>query len=199
MTTYTLPAGVVPASMVWGLQRKAVRSTSDFTGSSQTVDLLAWLWSVEIRINNSNRNGVANELEALFNLLTGGVDKLQLHRLDKPAPRGTLRGTPTLIGSHAQFAATLSVQTTAGATLLAGDFMGMAGQLLQVAANCTANGSGVLSVPLVNRIRASAAGGTALVWDRPSVLFKAEDTASAFELLPGKRMGAFAFKFMEAL
>ena len=198
MTTYTLPTGLVPASMVWGLQRKTVRSTSDFTGFSQTADLLTWLWLVELRINNSNRKTVASEIEALFNLLAGGVDKLQLHRMDKPAPRGTLRGTPTLIGSHAQFAASLSVQTTAGATLLAGDMLGVAGQLLQVAANCTANGSGVATVPLVNRLRATVATGTAVMWDKPTALFRAEDTATAFELLPANRMGAFTFKLVEA-
>jgi len=198
MTTYTLPAGVVPASMVWGLQRKTVRSVSDFTGFTQTADLLSWVWTAELRMNNASRRGVANELEALFNLLTGGVDKLQLHRMDKPAPRGTMRGSPTLIGSHAQFAATLSVQTTVGATLAAGDFLGVSGQLLQVASACVANGSGVLSVPLVSRLRSTIASGTAVVWDRPSALFRAQDTESAFELLPGYRMGGFAYKFVEA-
>lgn len=55
-----------------------------------------------------------------------------------------------------------------GPTLLAGDFIGVGGQLFQVAADCQANSAGVMTVPVVNRVRGTIASGSAVTWHRPS-------------------------------
>jgi hypothetical protein len=45
----------------------------------------------------------AGALEAFINGLVGGVDRVTLHRLDRPKPTGTLRGSPVLAVDMAQF------------------------------------------------------------------------------------------------
>jgi len=47
-------------------------------------------------------------------------------------------------------------------TLLAGDMIGCSGHLFQVASDCTANDGGAMTVPLVNRVRATIASSTAV-------------------------------------
>jgi hypothetical protein len=58
----------------------------------------------------------------------------------------------------AQGAATLQIATAAGATLLAGDMLGVDGLLLRCAADCTADSNGLLTVPLTNRLRRAVPG-----------------------------------------
>ena len=57
------------------------------------------------------------------------------------------------------------------ATLLAGDFVGCSGHLFQIAADCTATDAGVMTVTLVNRVRATIAISTAVTWYRPTAQF----------------------------
>ena len=54
------------------------------------------------------------------------------------------------------------------ATLKADDCLGLGGQLLQVAADCTADDSGRIVVPLVNRMRGVVAVDAAVTWSRPT-------------------------------
>ena len=66
-----------------------------------------------------------------------------------------------------------STWTTAGATLLGGDILGVDGQLLMTAyAGATANGSGVLSMPLVLPLRAAMSSGAALTWSSPTTTWQ---------------------------
>lgn len=58
-----------------------------------------------------------------------------------------------------------------GATLLADDYIGVGGQLFQVAADCTANDAGAMTVPLVNRVRGTIASGSAVTWHKPTAEF----------------------------
>jgi hypothetical protein len=55
----------------------------------------------------------------------------------------------------------------AGPTLLAGDFLGAGGQLFEVAADTQLAG-GVGTVPVINRVRATIASGSAVTWYRPT-------------------------------
>jgi len=57
------------------------------------------------------------------------------------------------------------------ATLLADDYIGVGGQLFQVAADCTANDAGAMTVPLVNRVRGTIASGSAVTWHKPTAEF----------------------------
>lgn len=106
MTTYSLPSGVHPQSFTWGLDRRTVRHESSITGSTQTVDLLSSRWVVDLNLPARDRRD-SGAVEAFFNGLVGGVDRLALHRLDRPVPLGTMRGSPTLNAAVTQFSDTL--------------------------------------------------------------------------------------------
>ena len=58
---------------------------------------------------------------------------------------------------------------TPAATLLADDLISVGGQLLMVAENVEGGVDGVMTVPLVNRIRKTITSGAAVTWNRPTV------------------------------
>ena len=119
------------------------------------------------------REPEAGERESFFWSLASTGDWVNLWHMQRPIPNGTLRGSPTAGAAASAGARTLTVQTTAGATLKAGDMLGNAGQLLMCAyPGATANGSGVLTMPLVMPLRKAVSNTSALTWDKPTGTFK---------------------------
>ncbi|RZI79606.1 MAG: hypothetical protein EOP38_24945 [Rubrivivax sp.] len=116
MTTYAWPSTLVPASYEWGLNRKVVHfpSEGDFI---QCVDRMRWAWTVNVNMPPRHTRN-AGALEAFFNGLVGGVDRVTLHRLDRPRPKGTLRGAPVLAGPVQQFSNMLVLTGSTGVNLL---------------------------------------------------------------------------------
>jgi hypothetical protein len=68
---------------------------------------------------------------------------------------------------------------TAG-TLLAGDMIGVSGQLFQAAANADADAYGNMTVQTVNRVRVALSSGASVAWYRPSAEFMVLEDQSAF-------------------
>jgi hypothetical protein len=164
-----------PEGFEMGLRRAVVQSRSPITGVVDGVDLLAWHWRVQLQMSRLLAAD-AGEFEALLNWLAGGVNTLELWHFNRPQPVGTMRGTPVLAATAAQFAGQLQVQAVAGATLMGGDLLGVGGYLVQVLQACTADASGLISVPLVARLPADVAVGTAVLWDRPTVKLRMQET-----------------------
>lgn len=113
--------------------------------------------------------------EAFIGSMRGQVNTVALWHFARPLPVGTLRGTLTLSSAAAQGAASVVVAGgagQAGATLLAGDLIGVGGLLLMVASDCIANGSGVVTVPITNRLRVAQSSGATVTWNKPTALFR---------------------------
>ena len=184
MSIVTWPASLYPAMARLTLQSNQRVHASPFGGSEQAVDMLndRWLMSLEFPTRKA-RYGAA--VEAFIASLRGQTNTVGLWHFMRPAPRGTMRGTPTLSSGASQGAASIVIQTTAGATLLAGDMVGAGGLLLQVQADATANGSGVLTATLVNRLRIALSGGAAVSWDRPTTQFRLL-SSSGQQYTPGR-------------
>lgn len=106
MTTYAWPDDLGIESMEWGMERATVRLDNPTTKAVQVVDLLSYQWVVQVGMP-PRAMFQAGKLEALMNTLVGGVDRVTLYRKDRPVPMGTLRGSPTLASSVAQFSDTL--------------------------------------------------------------------------------------------
>jgi hypothetical protein len=70
--------------------------------------------------------------------------------------------------------------TYAPGTLLAGDMIGVSGQLFQAAANADADAYGNMTVQTVNRVRTALSSGTAVAWYRPAVDFIVLEPESAY-------------------
>jgi hypothetical protein len=85
----------------------------------------------------------------------------------------------------------------AGTTLLAGDLLGVGGLLLMVAADATANGSGVITVTLANRLRTAQSISAAVTWNQPTAPMRLLQN-SGVQYQPGFA-GGISLDFAEAI
>lgn len=82
-----------------------------------------------------------------------------------------MRGSPTLSAAASAGATSLSITTTAGATVLKGDMVKIGSQLMQSTTDATADGSGALTLPIAPMVRTTVASGQAVSWDAPTATF----------------------------
>ena len=143
---------------------------SPYGGSEQVLDMGNDRWNISVTLPRGPLEIMARN-EAFINALRGQTNICYLWNMKQRTPLGTMRGTPTAQGAGIGVQA-LNINTTPGATLNAGDMIGVSGQLLQVASDAVADGSGVMAVTFVNRLRLAVVGGTAVIWDRPTAPFR---------------------------
>jgi hypothetical protein len=175
MTTYSWPTSL-KASMFEAQLVPNIRSfASPYGGAAQSIDLLGerWRFMIELPPCLPVQSG---EREAFFTKLRGGAHRVSLWHMARWQPAGTVRGSPTLASTAAQGASSIVVQTSVSATLKTGDLLGLVGgHLVMAAEDATANGAGLLTLNLANRLRASVTGGTAITWYRPTADFMMMD------------------------
>lgn len=171
MKYYTWPESIYPKTCELTPLSKVLSFNSPHDNSASAVDLLGDRWHMSFALPEARRiHGGARE--AMLAKLRGGANWVALWHFARPVPLGTLRGTPTLAVAAAQGADQITLQTTAGATLKAGDMLGVSGLLLMCADDCTANAGGLLVVPLTSLLRKALVPGAAVSWSRPSAYFK---------------------------
>ena len=169
-----------------------------FTGETQSTSHLADRLRATVTLTACGPQD-AGPREAFFTQLALRGDWVTLHHLQRPAPIGTLRGSPTMQAGASTGALSIQVQGVAGDTLQGGDMLGLAGgQLVQVGyAGAVANGSGVLTVPIVSPLRAAVAGASAVVWDKPTATFQLATPMAEFPYGRGAWQAALEFTFAE--
>jgi len=158
--------------MHWELQRNDVGFGEMFMRASDPLWRVGLEFSPDLEANSGY-------LRALLMRLRGGANQLELHNWQRPAPVGTMRGTPTLASNVAAGATTIEVtggSGQAGKTMEAGDLLGLGAgttqQLVMVAVKATANDSGVISLAVQPPLRNSFSAGQSVVWDKPTALFR---------------------------
>jgi hypothetical protein len=182
-TLGTWPTTIRPRSCRFMLATFQRMHSSPYGGSEQFVDLLNDRLMCSL-VLPANTHGGAAAVEAFLASFRGQVRTIDLWHFTRPAPRGTMRGSPVLSANAAQGAASLSITTTANATLLAGDMIGVGGLLLMVQADAQANGSGAMTVTIVNRLRKALTSGAAVAWDKPTAPFRLM-SHSGVQYIPG--------------
>lgn len=165
MSVYTWPAAVQPRAVQLRLLPAIRTFTSPYNRSTQAVDLMAETWRLQMTLPPGTDRVVAGALEAFFDRLKGQVHQAALWHFGRPAPLGTMRGSPTLSANAAQLANTVAINGTG--TLLAGDMIGIGGQLCRVMADASLPGS----VEIAPRLRSAMPSGTAITWDKPTANF----------------------------
>lgn len=188
MAIWDLPASLMPQHMEWRSLKAGVQFRSPFDGSTEGIEFPGERWAVSLTLP-PRRAAAGGEAEAFFARLAGGVERLRLWHVQRPQPRGTMRGSPTLQASVSRGALSLQIATTG--TLEAGDMFGVGGQLFQAFQACTPSG-GVLTVPLVQRVRAALTAGAAVTWDKPTALFIVPAMSSGAAFSPGVMAGLAA-------
>lgn len=174
-----LPLGGEPA---WGQQTYDTVSSSDATGVGQARTFGPPRWILGLRAPSNLRLQDAGVWESMLLQLRGSVNHLAAWHPARPAPRGTLRGTPTLAGAAVQGAMSISITAgagQAGRTLLPGDLLQLgsglgSSQLVAVASlvPLVADGSGAVTVPIEPPLRQAFGAGTGVVWDKPLAYFR---------------------------
>lgn len=167
MATFDHPSTLIPESMEWGSLKRVITSKSPITGATESIEFPAERWQLSVTYppRMTTEAGLA---EAFFSRVVGGVDRIRIYNFRRPAPLGTMRGTPTLAASAAR--GDLQLQITTTGTLRAGDFFKVGNQLFQALFDATPV-AGVLTVQLVQRVRQPLSSGAAVAWDRPTALF----------------------------
>jgi hypothetical protein len=175
MSVITWP-GYRVSRMIWRKANQAAMFKSIF--GSQSLTGSAPLTEVSITGVAESR-AIARQIQATIDLLDGYKNQLALWNVELPAPAGTMRGTMTLSAAAAQGVSTLSITagaTQAGKTLLAGDCIGLGSgptqQVVRVASDAVADGTGLISVSLNIPLRNAFALSAAVTWDKPAALFR---------------------------
>ena len=172
MSTISLPSGFDPQSCQLTLRTNQRVNASPFGGSEQAVDMLNDRWMLDVDLPESTQDDGA-AIEAFIAAMRGQTNVVALYHFARSVPRGTARGTILLNGAVAQGASSIVVDgiSPSTGTILAGDVLGVGGQLLMAAANATASGGGA-TITLVNRVRTALADNAAVTWNAPTALFR---------------------------
>lgn len=184
----------------WGLVRYTetarwnVELTKSRNGKVYTSYLPGMRYAVTLTVPEDSIEGLADRglLMALLQKLRGGSNRLLIWNLMRPAPLGTMRGSPVVSASAAANAYQVSV--SGSGTLLPGDRIGFGagGQRVEVVEPVTLGGPVTFEPPL----RAPVTAGTAVVWDRPllRLVLTTPDLPDAYEKT---RLPGFALDFVE--
>lgn len=172
MTTYTWPTTRVftAASAEWRLAPNVFSLPSQFSGHTQTVELPGARWMVRVTFTPHNDADRAL-VEAFLAKVRGKANRIALWHPKRPAPLGTMRGSPVLAATEPRGETSLAITTTAGATLKAGDMIKVGDSLLMVTDDATADGAGAITVSVTPGLKAQVSAGSAVIWDRPTATF----------------------------
>jgi hypothetical protein len=167
----TWPTSLIPASCRLVLQTNQRASAAPGGGSEQVVDMLNDRWVMDLTLPVAKFADAA-AVEAFLNSFRGMVNTVNAWPFHRDALRGTLAGTITTSGSTAQGASSIVLAGgTNVQTVKAGDFFAAGGQLFQAQADATV-ALGVVTVSLVNRVRATIAAGSSVTITKPTVAWR---------------------------
>lgn len=176
MSVITFPSTLAFLEQTWSQRRNDIDARSAF--GAQSIEISAPLWESTITGPANMSESASGAWKALIMQLRGRSNQLALWDFGRPAPRGTMRGTMTLNGAHAQGATLLSIVASGenAKTLVQGDLLGLGSgatqQVVMVVAAATSNGSGVISVTTEPPLRNAFATAAAVTWDKPMALFR---------------------------
>jgi len=200
MTTYAWPTGFAPMNArLVALNNQGV-SVSPLSGYVQTNTHPGsrWGWSLDMPALPTAR---AAALEAFIIKLQGREHRVQLWDFKRPQPRGTCNLSGVTVSSTASQFATSVVLAGCGAskTLLAGDWISFAasGQLVMVADDATANGSGVMTVTIRHMLRSQVAAASGVTTNKPTGLYILASSRQESVRTPGMSMPGMSLEFEE--
>jgi hypothetical protein len=183
MTTYAWPfkQGFMPEQMNWGAENRTISTESILSGSIQTSGVPGKRWKVGMQIPASSYTDrtIRMELEGFLDRMAGREHRVTLWHMGRKGiggygyPMGTINQTGITAGASAsQFATTITLAGCgANKTLNAGDFFSVNGQLFMNPETVTSDGSGVMVIPKVTRLRAALSSGQVVTVVRPTATF----------------------------
>jgi hypothetical protein len=181
VTVITLPTGLKVREQSPGQKRFDLTFGSGDTGASQARLIAPSRWLTSLVAPDGLELADAAVWRRLLMALEGPINKLAVHDLLNPEPRGTARGTWTCNGGAAAGATSIPITAgvgQAGATVLEGDWFGVgqassgpAHQLLHSQSDVTLDASGEGTLTFQPPLRVAVGDGDPIVWDKPTALF----------------------------
>lgn len=163
------PAGFVGST--FGLVTNTQTFQSPFTRNTQRLILGLGLWSASYTLRRMRRSEqLAADWMAFFLQCQGQANAFDAYDPDRKSPRGALGGTP-LVNGAGQTGNTLAIDgCTPGVVnwARAGDYFSCNGELKQLTAPVTTNGSGQATLTFQPAMRSSPPDNTPLNFDRPT-------------------------------
>lgn len=204
MSVITLPAEVEATigAQSWGQLRYETAERSDETGASAVLVGAPPRWTSSLRSMQAMPLAEAGAWEALLMDLDGMVNHLAVYDKLRPAPQGTLRGTPVL-GAAAAIGATSVQLASAVGTLKRGDWLQIGtglgtSQLVKVRADATA-AAGTVTVAIGPALRLGFALSTPVAWDKPVAYMRMSNSSLRWEARPnGPAIDGFAIDLVES-
>lgn len=178
--------GFLPEQMNWGAQARTISTESILSGAIQTSGVPGKRWKVSMILpaKSFNDRSVRKEVEGFLDRLNGKEHRVALWHLGRKGidgeyghPAGTINQTGVTVHTTVgQFSSTIALAGCgANAVLKAGDMFSVNGQLLMNPEDATADGAGVIELPLIARLRIEAGATTPVVLKRPTATFILDD------------------------
>ena len=201
MSVITWDSSYGVAESVWQQRRNDMEFRSVFGAQAQEV--AAPLWECLLTITPMNEKN-AGALQALLMKLEGKTNMLALYNCGRPQPLGTMRGTMTLHAAITKGDTSMQIDggvDQAGKTLLAGDYIGFGSgstqQVVMVTDPSTADGNGIVTVNFRPSARNNISSGSDVVWDKPKVLFRCQETPAKWTYKPGRLIDGITLNLIE--
>lgn len=174
MAVVALPNALKISEFALGVINYELEESSGNTGTTRARIIAPPRWAAHVVSNPDMDLAEASRWETLM-LQLRGSNVLALYDIVRQAPRGTLRGAPTLTTSLAVGDEVATFGSAAG-TLFQGDWIQIGtgfgtSQLVKLTANATAV-AGSITVNFANPIRKAISSGAALVWDKPVCYYR---------------------------
>lgn len=173
--TYTYPSGTTAAYSPYWLEAFSLKvedmvlvSQPSLGGPIRTYEIPG-TWLVASMTYGMQTTAERQEIIGWWAAAGLRRNRVRLHHPLYVAPRGTMRGSPTVNGTVAPGAESVTLAGTGAAvgTLLRGDLIGLTDGLHVVTADCSVPGA----VPISPNIRSTVSNGSAVTWDRPTQTF----------------------------
>lgn len=165
MTTIAFPVirnNAGPSSLVWRKISNTQVHESPLTRSVQTMALPGARWACAATWENLSRDDAA-VMRAFLASLRGRAGRFYLWHLGRPTSRGNAAGVPVVYGGGQTGASINTHGWSAGASLRAGDMIGIGTELRMQITDATADGAGLMTLTFDEPVRASPANNAPVI------------------------------------
>ena len=175
MTTITLPTTPKPQTLAWRLVMPSQANISSWTGKRQVMASGRGWWECDFNLPPIVGSTNVNPWRAFVALARGTAN--DFHVPVDPTAQSALSNTVSTNGAN-QTGRSIATDGWPNSTtvLLAGQFVTINGQLLQVTANVTSNGSGQATIAVEPPVRQPVADNSAVEYKNPfCVMYMTEE------------------------
>lgn len=170
-----------------------------FTGNRQRRSNLADRWRATLTMAPC-KAAAAAERSAFIFALASRSDYLRCGMPQQQRIRGTMAGPVIVSANTPAGARALPLTASAGATLLAGDWFSLAGNLLQCGpGGAVANGAGAMTVPLTLPLQRAATSGAPIDHAAPTGLWELDDTGLQLDYSAPVIQGGVALALLQVV